>query len=204
MSAVGTWHPEYAAALKVLGLLALVEGHPWRALRYADEGLKVCGRCYPERHPYVAGCLITMGAARAKLKASDEARGLLESALGIYEQAYGPDHPFGAITLDKLARLAWDQGDLENALDFGRRAVVAYSATHDDEYLVPFLYQQAERLFAHGDLEEAERLLRRGQALVEAGEDGSWQEAILMALAECLEKQGRADDAARLLADVSG
>ncbi|HEY4404889.1 MAG TPA: tetratricopeptide repeat protein [Xanthobacteraceae bacterium] len=103
------------------------------------------------------------------LAAYAQARPLYERALALKEKAFGPDHPETALSLNNLALLLQDQGDLAGARPLHERALAirekALGPGHP--YTAESLNNLALLLQAQGDLAAARPLLERALAIDE-------------------------------------
>ena len=63
---------------------------------------------------------------RVALCAYDLARPLFERAATLYEEEWGPEHPFTAAVLNNLATVLYNQGDLIGAQCLLERALAIY------------------------------------------------------------------------------
>ena len=103
------------------------------------------------------------------LAAYEQARPLFERALAINEKVLGPDHPDTALSLNNLALLLQDQGDLAGARALHERALAirekALGPQHPDT--AESLNNLALLLQAQGDLAAARPLFERALAIYE-------------------------------------
>jgi tetratricopeptide (TPR) repeat protein len=101
--------------------------------------------------------------------ASSAARPLFERVLAIYEKALGPEHPGTAATLNSLALLLQDDGDLAGARPLFERALAIYEEALGPEHpetATSFNYL-ARLLQDQGDLAGARPLFERALAIRE-------------------------------------
>jgi tetratricopeptide (TPR) repeat protein len=97
------------------------------------------------------------------------ARALLERALAIRERALGPEHPDTAMSLNNLALLLKDQGDLAGARPLVERALAIREKAlgHDHPDTAESLNTFALLLYGQGDLAGARPLFERALAINE-------------------------------------
>jgi tetratricopeptide (TPR) repeat protein len=98
-----------------------------------------------------------------------EARLLFERALAICEKALGPMHPYTAMSLNNLALLLKDQGDLIGARPLYERALSIHEKAFGPACpdVAGDLHNLASLLHAQGDLEDARPLVERALAIRE-------------------------------------
>jgi tetratricopeptide (TPR) repeat protein len=114
--------------------------------------------------------LNSLGAYRiGPLAAYSEASTLLESALAIREKALGPEHPKTVMSVNNLAVLFQDQGDLAGARPLFERALAILERTVGPEHpdTATNLNNLAMTLQAQGDWRAARPLLERALAIGE-------------------------------------
>ena len=99
-----------------------------------------------------------------------DARPLLERALAIGEDVYGPDAPVVAARLNNLAGILQDLGDLAGARPLQERALAIYEAVYGPDHpeVATDLNNLAQVLRGLGDLAGARALEERSLAIDEA------------------------------------
>jgi len=99
-----------------------------------------------------------------------DARPLLERALAIGEDVYGPDAPVVAARLNNLAGILQDLGDLAGARPLQERALAIYEAVYGPDHpeVATDLNNLAQVLRGLGDLAGARPLQERALAITEA------------------------------------
>jgi tetratricopeptide (TPR) repeat protein len=132
-----------------------------------------------------------------------QAKALHKRRLAICEARLGPDHPGTAHSLNSLAAVLADQGDLDHARTLYERALTIYEASlgPDHSTTVLSLTNLGRVLRAQGDLDAARALHERALATCEArlGRDHSLTAQSLSNLAAVLHDQGDLDGARPLL-----
>jgi tetratricopeptide (TPR) repeat protein len=117
-----------------------------------------------------SGLLDALGAYKhGALAAYGQARPLKERALAIREKALGPEHPDTAKSLNGLALLLWDQGDLAGARPLHERALAIREKLLGPEHpdTAMSLNNLALLLQDMGDLAAAQLLYERALAIYE-------------------------------------
>jgi tetratricopeptide (TPR) repeat protein len=133
-----------------------------------------------------------------------EARPLYERALAIRLRVLGPEHPDTAMSLDKLARLLQDQGDLEGACPMFERALTirekSLGPEHSDTATSRARYNLARLLLANGNAAAALPFSEDALAAHEKtlGQNHHWTKDSARVTAEALAALGRADEATAL------
>jgi len=94
-----------------------------------------------------------------------EAWPLFERALAVHEQVLGPEHPHTALSLNNLARLLQDQGDLAGARPLLERVLAILGPEHRNT--ATSLNNLALLLQEQGDLADARPLFERALAVHE-------------------------------------
>jgi tetratricopeptide (TPR) repeat protein len=126
--------------------------------------------------------------------AYSRARPLYERALAIAEKALGPEHPDTALSLNNLALLLKDQGDLAGARPLNERALAIYEKARGPEHphTALSLNNLAGQLRDQGDLAGARPLLERALAIYEKalGPEHPSTATSLNNLANLLKEQG--------------
>jgi tetratricopeptide (TPR) repeat protein len=144
---------------------------------------------------------------RASLGAYSEARPLFESGLAIRERALGTEHPDTATSLNNLANLLRDQGDLAGAWPLFERALAirekALGPEHPDT--ATSLNDLAHLFKERGYLADARPLIERALTIYEKalGPEHPWTAATLGNLAFLLQAQGDLVGARRLYERVA-
>lgn len=92
------------------------------------------------------------------LAACAQARPLVERVLAINEKALGPEHPSTATSLNNLAALLRDQGDLVGARPLAERALPIYEETCEHAWTATSLDSLAQLLQVQGDFAGARPL----------------------------------------------
>jgi tetratricopeptide (TPR) repeat protein/transcriptional regulator with XRE-family HTH domain len=128
------------------------------------------------------------------LAAYESARSLFERALAIREKAFGTDHPLTASSLNNLARLIWDQGDLTASRGLFERALAIREKVlgPEDRRTASSLNNLASLLQSQGDLSRARPLFERALTIREnvCGPDHPLTASSLNNLARLLRDQG--------------
>ena len=130
-----------------------------------------------------------------------DARRLHERALHIREKRQGPDHPDTAQSLNGLANVLYDQGDLDSARPLYERTLTIWEALGADRpTTAQSLNNLALVLYGQGDLDSARRLHERALHIREArlGSDHPATAESLNNLALVLYGQGDLDGARHL------
>jgi tetratricopeptide (TPR) repeat protein len=98
-----------------------------------------------------------------------EARPLFERALAIHEKVLGPEHPYTAMSLNNLAILLENHGDLAGSRPLKERALAIYEKVLGPEhpYTARSLNNLAFLLKAQGDLAGSRPLYERALAIFE-------------------------------------
>jgi tetratricopeptide (TPR) repeat protein len=126
--------------------------------------------------------------------AYSKAAPLFGDALAIYEKALGPEHPYTVTTLNNLARVLQDQGDLVGARPLYERALAICEKAIGPEApnTAASLNNLALLLQDQGDLAGARLLVERALAIREKvlGPEHPSTAAILNNLADLLRNQG--------------
>ena len=138
------------------------------------------------------------------LAAYAQARPFFERALAIVEKACGPEHPHIAMSLNNLALLLRDQGDLAGARPLFERALAIWEKACGPEHpeTATSLNNLACLLQAQGNLAGARPLFERALAIRERalGPEHPWTKGWARVTANALAALGRADKAAALRA----
>ena len=128
------------------------------------------------------------------LAAYVKSRALFERALAIREEALGPEHPEVATSLNNLAGLLQDEGDLVGARPLYERALAIREKTLGPEHpdTATSLGNLASLLQALGDLAGARPLHERTAAILEKalGPEHPWTATSLNNLGRLLQDQG--------------
>jgi tetratricopeptide (TPR) repeat protein len=103
------------------------------------------------------------------LAAYDQAKPLFERALGIDQQAFGPDHPDTAASLNNLAVLLENVGDLQGSRPLKERALAIYEKAlgPDHPHTATTLDNLGSVLESQGDFAGARPYLERALAVRE-------------------------------------
>ena len=133
---------------------------------------RVGGADDSDKKPETTAAYLLMGLAvyrHSLLAAFQEARPLYERALAIREKLLGPEHPDTATSLNQLALLLQDQGDLAGARPLHERALAIREKVLGPEHpdTAVSLNNLASLLQAQGDLAGARPLFERALAICE-------------------------------------
>ena len=142
-----------------------------------------------------AKALIDAGQYRQSALASyAEARPLYERALAINERVLGPEHPGTAMSLNNLASLLRNQGELASARSLFERALMISEKVQGPEHpdTATSINSLAHLLQEQGDLAAARPLLERALAIREKvlGPEDAFTGTSLNNLANLLQVQG--------------
>ena len=154
-------HPDVAESLHTLGELHVRRGGYEEAIPYFERAIGI--RRSLEDRVSLATSLMQLATAQGFLDRSDEAERLFLEALGIREEALGPEHEDVAATLNNLANLYHHEERLEDAERAHLRSIAikekALGPGH--VFLAQSLNNLANIYLSQDRLDEAEALHRR-------------------------------------------
>lgn len=129
---LGRHHAESCAAHKALARYRLMAGQPQHALDLAEAALDASLIAHPDGHPFIAGALLVVGTAHARLLTHHRALECLQRAESIFVAAYGRQHPLVAMTLAELGDVAGVMGELDAATELHEEAVAILAAGYPE------------------------------------------------------------------------
>ncbi|MCU1331483.1 MAG: tetratricopeptide repeat protein, partial [Candidatus Angelobacter sp.] len=132
--AVGTEHPEIAAALNLLGVICTARSGYNRGELFLQRALAINEKAFGSDHPAVADVMDNLAKNYSAKGNYAEAERLARNALSVRQKTLGPDHFLVAVSLGTLGDMFLAKGDYANARSFSEQAlqITAKSYTADD------------------------------------------------------------------------
>jgi tetratricopeptide (TPR) repeat protein len=163
---VGADHLEVAQAKKYLGDICRRTGDLPSAARLLNEVTDIHRNRPGEQHK-LAACLAKLGSIQLELGEPDAATANLEQALGIYEVVYGPQHPYTAKAISRLAPAYIADGRTHLAGELLLRAQQIFEACYGPDYpaLVWILRSLARVHELGNDMQTAQTLRARAELI---------------------------------------
>lgn len=157
-----------ATLLLELGLAARSEGQPALALRYLETSLKLLQETSGRQEPKLADVLMKLADLHLSHGDRELWRTLLNQALEIRIDIYGPHHPNVAYVWSLLGTQTEADGDLEAAEAYFRKAVTALEKSQPPtDRDLGFAYVELARVLeARGHLEEAAEIEEKGRRIL--------------------------------------
>lgn len=131
----GEHHPLIAQDLMNLGNLQINQQHYGEAEGYFRQALDITRSWYGADHPDTADKATYVAQALVSEKRYEEAGAILKQALATLEKVYGKTpHGRVAMVLNELGKIAQQQGNLDAAADYFKRAAAIYDAVHGADH----------------------------------------------------------------------
>jgi CHAT domain-containing protein/Tfp pilus assembly protein PilF len=132
--AVGTEHPEIAAALNLLGVICTARSDYNRGELFLQRALAINEKAFGSDHPAVAEVMDNLAKNYSAKGTYAEAERLARKALSVRQKTLGPDHFLVAVSLGTLGDMFLAKGDYANARSFSEQAlqITAKSYTAGD------------------------------------------------------------------------
>lgn len=115
-------HPARADALRDLGRALSAQGRIVDALPVLEQALRAAEQAHGPQSPFTAACLHNLAGARFNIGQIDQAAGLEQRAIAIYETHGAVCRPALASSLLCLARVGERQGRMAAAQELAARA----------------------------------------------------------------------------------
>jgi CHAT domain-containing protein/tetratricopeptide (TPR) repeat protein len=199
---VGVNHPDYAAALSILGKVYHAQGKYAEAAELFQRSLAIREKSLGPSHLDVAASLSNLAIVYREQGKYFEAAELDKRALAIREKTLGPSHPDVAASLNSLGNVYGDQGKYAEAAELYQRALaireMALGPNHPD--VAASLNSLAHVYREQGKYVEAVELDKRALAIREKafGPSNAAVAGSLNNLARVYRLQGKYAEAADL------
>ena len=157
---LGKEHPLYAIGLNNMALLSQKMGNFQSAEQLFLAAIKIQGKTLGKENNKYASTIYNLAGLYQQMQQFDKSRQLFSTATSIWEKIYSNKSPLYSMGLNGLAILALEQNQLDSALFYCRKSILANSPTlsmdfSDYKNLDQYEYYSNARIF-----ESAKTLVR--------------------------------------------
>jgi tetratricopeptide (TPR) repeat protein len=167
--ALGTEHPEFAAALNTLGTLFQDTGRFDEATRCYERTLTIQRKVLGPGHPAVAHPLNNLGVVFLVTAQSTKALSYFRQALAVWEKALGPKHPYAATAHGNIAIAMRHLGRFREAIAEDKLALALREELlgREHPHIAASLQSLGNDYFQQGRYDTAGRYYERALAMLE-------------------------------------